>query len=522
VTVVGLFLALAVGLSLGLLGGGGSVLTVPIFKYVLGFDAKQAIAMSLVVVGALSLIGAARHWRAGRVDVRVAAIMGGIAIPASYVAARLAVFISGAAQLSMFAIVVCVAAISMLRPRPDDNEAAAPAHLGRLFPAALGVGALTGLIGVGGGFLIVPTLVLFGGVPMKVAIGTSLLVIAANCAAGFAGYVGHVSIPWANVAEFTAIAALGIFGGAQLCEFVSPARLRRGFAVLLLGVGIAVFAQSGRKVKAAAPDGRAVADTIDPARIPPDSAIPHDSIGASIRRGMALVAHTPDSLPQNTPTTLRCVSCHLDGGRRAGVVSMLGSYARYPRLTVRENRVASIEDRVNFCLTRSLSGRPLPNDSRDMRDMVRYLAYLSTGVKHEDWVRGEGLPNPVPILATDTARGARVYTSTCARCHGVDGEGTGSIPALWGPRSYDIGASMARVGVAATFIRRAMPYDQPGTLTDQEAYDVAAFVLSHPRPDYPGKAGDWPKGDAPTDVPYLTKNHTPSRPTPPLLPHVSE
>src|SRR5579862_6702960 len=91
---LGLALALAVGLSLGLLGGGGSVLTVPIFKYVMGFDAKQAIAMSLVVVGVLSLIGAARHWSAGRVDVRVAAIMGGIAIPASYVAARLAVFIS--------------------------------------------------------------------------------------------------------------------------------------------------------------------------------------------------------------------------------------------------------------------------------------------------------------------------------------------------------------------------------------------------------------------------------------------
>ena len=524
-TVAGLVLALAVGLSLGLLGGGGSVLTVPIFKYVLGFDAKQAIAMSLVVVGALSLIGAVRHWRAGRVDVRVAAIMGGIAIPASYAAARLAALISGALQLSMFAVVVCVAAISMLRPRNDDDETAAPAHIARLFPAALGVGALTGLIGVGGGFLIVPTLVLFGGVPMKVAIGTSLLVIAANCAAGFAGYVGqHVPIAWVPVAEFTAIAALGIFGGVHLCEYVSPARLRRGFAILLLGVGIAVLAQGGRKLKAATPDPSpvATADTIDPKAIPLDSAIPHDSLGASIRRGMAIVAHTPDSLPHNTPTTLRCVSCHLDGGRRAEVVSMLGSYARYPRFVVRENRLATIEDRVNFCLTRSLAGRPLPADSRDMRDMVRYLAYLSTGVKHGDWVRGEGLPSPIPSLAGDTARGARVFTSTCARCHGANGEGTEAIPALWGPRSFDIGASMARLTVAATFIRRAMPYDQPGTLTDQDAYDVAAFVLRHPRPDYPGKANDWPKGDAPADVPYVTKNHAPSSPTPPLLPHIGE
>lgn len=522
---IGFLLALFVGLSLGLLGGGGSVLTVPIFKYVLGFDAKQAIAMSLIVVGALSLIGAARHWNAGRVDLRVAAIMGGIAIPASYAAARLAVFISGAVQLSMFAVVVCVAAISMLRPRQDDNETAAPAHLARMFPAALGVGALTGLIGVGGGFLIVPTLVLFGGVPMKVAIGTSLLVIAANCAAGFAGYVGQVTIPWISVAEFTAIAAVGIFGGAYLCEFVSPARLRRGFAVLLLGVGIAVFAQGGRKLKAvpaAAPAKTSVVDTIDPSTIPADSAIPHDSIGMSIRRGMAIFARTPDSLPHNTPTTLSCSSCHLDAGRRANVTSILGSYARYPRFVVRENRVASIEDRVNFCLTRSLAGQPLADDSRDMRDLVRYLGYLSTGVKHGDWVRGTGLPNPLAPVAPDIGHGASVYQTVCARCHGATGAGSAVAPALWGPRSFDIGASMARLGVAATFIRRGMPHDKPGSLTDQEALDVAAFVVSHPRPDFPGKSEDWPKGDAPADVPYITKNHTPERPTPPLLPHTIE
>jgi cytochrome c/uncharacterized membrane protein YfcA len=525
--VIGLALALAVGLSLGLLGGGGSVLTVPIFKYVMGFDAKQAIAASLVVVGVLSLIGAARHWRAGRVDLRIAAIMGGIAIPASYLAAKLAVYLSGAVQLSMFAIVVCAAAVSMLRPRPAEQEAATtPPRWAHMVPAALGVGALTGLIGVGGGFLIVPTLVLFGGVPTKVAIGTSLLVIAANCAAGFAGYLGHVTIPWTAVLEFSAIAAVGIFGGAYFVDLISPARLRRGFALLLFGVGIAVFAQSGRKLRAAIPPGRQAGghqavDTIDAARIPPDSAIPHDSLGASIRRGMAIMAHTPDSLPRNTPTNLRCLSCHLDGGRRPQVASILGGYARYPRYVARTGRESSIQERVNFCLTRSLSGLPLPTDSRDMRDIVNYLAYLSTGVSHGNWVRGEGLPE-IAKLSGDSARGARLFTSTCARCHGDNGAGMLGIPALWGPKSFDIGASMARVSVAATFIRRAMPYDRPGTLTDQEAYDVATFVTSHSRPDLPGKANDWPKGDAPVDVPYITKDHTPARPTPPLLPHMGE
>src|SRR5262249_11444297 len=157
-----------------------------------------------------------------------------------------------------------------------------------------------------------------------------------------------------------------------------------------------------------------------------------------------------------------------------GVISMLGSYARYPRFVVREDKTASVEDRVNFCLTRSLAGQPLKTDSRDMRDMVRYLGYLSTGVKHGDWVKGQGLPSPLANLPADTVRGARLFASTCARCHGANGEGIGPVPALWGPRSFDIGASMARVTIAATFIRRAMPYDQPGTLTDQQAFDVAA------------------------------------------------
>jgi thiosulfate dehydrogenase len=474
--------------------------------------------MSLVVVGTLSLIGAVRHWRAGRVDPRAAAIMGGLAIPASYLAARLAVYLSGTVQLAMLAVVICVAAGSMLRPSPHEPAPGSIRHI-PLVPAALGVGTLTGLIGVGGGFLIVPTLVLFGGVPMKVAVGTSLLVIAVNCAAGFAGYVGHETIPWLAVGQFTAVAAIGIFVGAYLCERISPQRLRRAFALLLLGVGIAMFAKGRNTARAAVLPKSVAVDTVDPSHIPPDSAIPKDSL--SLLRGLALVTHTSDSLPRNTPTNLRCTSCHLDGGRRAGVASLLGAYARYPRYVARAARESSIEERVNFCMTRSMSGRAIAADSREMRDIVRYLAYLSTGVSHADWVRGEGLPE-IASLTGDSARGAGTFAATCARCHGAGGEGTAVAPALWGPHSFDIGASMARVPVAASFIRRAMPYDNPGSLTDQQAYDVAAFVTSHARPDFPGKTDDWPKGDAPADVPYITKGHVPNRSTPPLLPHIDE
>ena len=107
-------------------------------------------------------------------------------------------------------------------------------------------------------------------------------------------------------------------------------------------------------------------------------------------------------------------------------------------------------------------------------------------------------------FTADTAAGAIVYGSTCAKCHGPEGQGTPVAPSLWGNRSYNVGAGMARVRTAADFIRNNMPFDQPGTLTDQQAMDVAAYVSAHPRPDYRGKELDWPNGDPPPDVAYPT------------------
>jgi len=261
VTLLGLGLALLVGVSLGLLGGGGSVLTVPIFVYVMGYDAKQAIAMSLLVVGAASLVGAARHWRAGRVDLRVAVVFGVIAMVGSYAGARLARFVTGPEQLLILALVVCAAAISMVRPSPADrpvmviepvSDVIDPPSAIRLMPVAIGVGLLTGLVGVGGGFLIVPALVVLGRVPMKLAIGTSLLVITMNCIAGIGGYAGHVAIPWGVVGLFSAVAIVGLMAGIQLVGIVSAASLRRAFAVLLMCVGTFVLAQNRRVLADAA------------------------------------------------------------------------------------------------------------------------------------------------------------------------------------------------------------------------------------------------------------------------------
>jgi len=139
-----------------------------------------------------------------------------------------------------------------------------------------------------------------------------------------------------------------------------------------------------------------------------------------------------------------------------------------------------------------------------MRDIVAYFAFLSYGVPVGSQVEGQGLPrlDPVP---TDTVRGREVFTTRCAVCHGVDGQGTNVAPPLWGPHSFNIGAGMARLRTAAAFIRVAMPFDNPGSLTPQQAYDVASYITSRPRPDFRGKADDWPNGDPPPDVAYPTK-----------------
>ena len=251
---------------------------------------------------------------------------------------------------------------------------------------------------------------------------------------------------------------------------------------------------------------------------PPDSLVSQDELGASIRRGLALITHTTDSLPEFATGTVQCGSCHIDGGRRRDAAGLLGVYARFPKYMDRTGAVIPIEDRINYCFTRSLAGNRLPSDSREMQDIVAYLAFLSTGVPTGAHVSGEGMPK-MPKLSGDTTRGAALFASTCTVCHGPQGQGNPpAIPALWGPTSYSIGASMAREERAATFIRHFMPLSHPGSLTDQQAYDVSAYINAHPRPDSPGKDRDWPVGGVPYDVPYATKGHVAFRPPVILLP----
>lgn len=238
---------------------------------------------------------------------------------------------------------------------------------------------------------------------------------------------------------------------------------------------------------------------------PPDTppSIPAGPLGDAVRRGRALLVATRESLPAHVGNRLRCVSCHLDEGRRESG-SWIGVFAHYPQYRARSATIETIEYRVNDCFRRSMNGAALDPAGRDMTDIVTYFAYLSRGTRVGPPPAGGRLRQWEGFTA-DTAAGGRLYATACAQCHGPDGEGSPAAPPVWGPDSYNIGAGMARVRTAAEFIRRSMPFDQPGTLTDQQAFDVAAYVNAQSRPDYRGKEGDWPNGDPPPDAAYPTR-----------------
>ena len=269
----------------------------------------------------------------------------------------------------------------------------------------------------------------------------------------------------------------------------------------------------------APPGSSAVAFDETAWRPPAESDIPADSMGAAIRRGLALLRFTPESLPKYVASNVRCTSCHQNDGTKATSAPLTGAHARFPKYVPRSGRVITLADRVNYCVTRSLSGIALPADSREMNDILAYLAFISRDVPVGRKTNAvDGLLPMKDTLVGDTLRGRQLFTSICVTCHQADGSGKSPIPALWGARSFSIAASMARQERAASFIWHNMPQTAPGTLTPQNAFDLAAYIDSHLRPDSPQKERDWPAGGAPRDVPYATREHAPFNPPARLLP----
>ncbi len=241
--VVVLALSVLIGISLGLLGGGGSILTVPILTMAAGMETKAAIASSLFVVAVTSAAGVISHARAGRVHWRIGVSFGAAGMVGAFGGGRLAASIPATVLMILFGLMMVATAIAMLR-RSRTAAVTTRRELSTPTIVAEGVvvGVVTGLVGAGGGFLVVPALVLLGGLGMELAVGTSLVVISMKSFAGLAGHLGHVSLDWPILLAVTATAVAGSFLGGTLAGRIPPATLRRGFGVFIIVMAVVVLA----------------------------------------------------------------------------------------------------------------------------------------------------------------------------------------------------------------------------------------------------------------------------------------
>ncbi|MGH0032926.1 MAG: sulfite exporter TauE/SafE family protein [Myxococcota bacterium] len=246
-SLLGPILAIAIGVALGFFGGGGSILTVPLLVYVFGLEPKAAIASSLLIVGVASLSGCTQHWRAGNVRPREGLLFGAFGMLGAYAGGRASAWLDGGLLLLLFAAMMLLTATAMWRGRGAraDLEGGAAVSPVRLALQGLAVGSFTGLVGAGGGFLIVPALAVWAGLPVTAAIGTSLLIVAGNSAAGFLGYAAHVRVDYALVAGVAVAAVAGSFLGSRLASRVEPASLRRAFAGFVMAMGCLILVREG-------------------------------------------------------------------------------------------------------------------------------------------------------------------------------------------------------------------------------------------------------------------------------------
>ena len=253
-----------------------------------------------------------------------------------------------------------------------------------------------------------------------------------------------------------------------------------------------------------------VAETARPAevvRAPAAAPIPDGPLGDAIRRGKQIVTQTFEVLPDHVGNGLHCTSCHLEEGTRAGAASWVGLPGVFPEYRARSGRVDPLERRINDCFERSLNGTAIDPSGDDMTAIVAYMGFISRGVPAGRTPPDRGFRRIEPAPTPDRAHGAQLYAQRCASCHGADGAGISpggryQFPPLWGPSSYTIGAGLARLNTAASFVRWNMPLGMGGTLTDQESYDLADFFIHQERPDFARKRSDWPRGGRPADARY--------------------
>jgi uncharacterized membrane protein YfcA len=234
-----LALGFGIGLSLGLLGGGGSLLTVPALVYVAGQTPQAAVTTSLAIVGANSMVGAIFHGSHGRLDWTVALAFGSAGMLVSYLSANISRQISPELLLIVFALLMIGIGLMLLFGRAREEDAAYIAKpLWLVFASGAGVGLLTGILGVGGGFLVVPALVMLVGLPVQTAVGTSLIIIAMNSIAGFLGHIRNSSMDWMIILVFISAGLMGTYSGMKLSRRLSQSKLQKAFAVFTIALAL--------------------------------------------------------------------------------------------------------------------------------------------------------------------------------------------------------------------------------------------------------------------------------------------
>jgi thiosulfate dehydrogenase len=221
---------------------------------------------------------------------------------------------------------------------------------------------------------------------------------------------------------------------------------------------------------------------------PAESDIPAGMFGDSVRRGEAIFINTQANAQAFVGNALKCSNCHLDRGRQAGAAPMWAAWPLYPRFRTKNGKINSIALRVQECFRYSMNGKMPPDDSPVLTDLQSYFYWLAKGAPTGEELPGQGFPalNP-PGQPPEPGRGGAAYAQYCAACHGADGNGNSqaAIPPVWGARSFNKGAGMYLVETAARFIHANMPLGQGGSLSPQQAYDIAAFIDGKPRPADP-------------------------------------
>lgn len=229
---------------------------------------------------------------------------------------------------------------------------------------------------------------------------------------------------------------------------------------------------------------------------PADSDIPANEIGAAILLGKNIFVNTQQYAKDFVGNALNCANCHLDGGRKADSAPLWAAYGLYPAFRQKSGQVDTIQTRIQGCFLYSMDGTAPAVDSAAMTALVAYNHWLATGAPTGVILPGQGYPELAqPGFVPDMARGKEIYANNCALCHGANGEGIKArgeyaFPPLWGEDSFNWGAGMHRINTAAGFIQANMPYGLGGTLSEQEAWDVALFINSHERPQDPRFQGN--------------------------------